>query len=61
MIAHQPLYGLHILGRQAKPWRNPARHLRANNRVILGAALADVMQQKGDIKNLAIDPFAQNP
>ena len=56
MPAHQPLDRLAFLLVQAQPGRHAPRDLGAEDRVILGPALPDVMEEKGDIQNPAADP-----
>ena len=56
MIAHQPFHRLAFLGIQPQPGGNAAGHLRANDRMILGAALADVVQKQRNVDDLAVHP-----
>ena len=49
MVAHQPFDGLALVLLQPEPRRNLARDLRAQNRMILGPTLADIVQEQRDV------------
>ena len=56
VIAHQPFDGFTFFLCQPQTRRDPAGNLGAEDRMIFGAALADIMQQKRHIQNPAADP-----
>ena len=60
MIAHQPFDGLGIGLVQSQTRCHAARDLRAQDRVILGPALADIVQKQRKIDHLAVHTFAQD-
>ena len=54
MLLDQPGDQLGVGGVEAEPRAQPPRHLGAGNRVILGPALGDVVQQRGDVDHGAV-------
>ncbi len=50
VIAHQPFDSFGFLLRQAQTRADAAGHLGADDGVILGSALADVVQQQGECR-----------
>ena len=50
MMAHQPRHGLHLLGAEAEPWPGPLDQARADLGMIAAAALAEVVEQHGDVQ-----------
>ena len=54
MLLDQPGDQFGIGGAEAEPRAQPPRHLGAGDRVILGAALGDVVQQRGDVDHRAV-------
>ena len=60
VIAHQPFDRFAFLCVQTQPGADAAGKLRAQDRMILGPSLADVVQQKGDIDHSPVDPAFQD-
>ena len=60
VIAHQPFDGFAFLGIQTQTRGDLAGDLGAQNRMILGAAFADVVQQKRHIHHAAVYPLTKN-
>ncbi len=55
VVAHQPLDRLGFVGLQAQPGADAAGDPGAEDGVILGPALADVVQQQRDVEHAAVD------
>ena len=60
MIAHQPFHRFTFIRCQAQSRGNSPRNLGADNGMIFGTPLANIVQQKGRIDHLAIDAFGQD-
>lgn len=60
MVADKPFHRLAFLGGQAEAGRDAAGDLGAEDRMILGPALADVMQEQRHIDHAAVDPVGQD-
>ena len=54
MLLDQPGDELGVGGGEAEPRAQPPRHLGAGDRMILGPALGDVVQQRGDVDHRAM-------
>ena len=54
MLLDQPGDQFGIGGAEAEPRAQPPRHLGAGDRMILGPALGDVVQQRGDVDHRAV-------
>ena len=54
MLLDQPGDQLGVGGVETEPRAQPPRHLGAGDRMILGAALGDVVQQRGDVDHRAM-------
>ena len=60
VIAHQPFDGVGFILFKPKARRDLAHHLCAENGVIFGVALGDVVQQQRHIEHPPIDPVFQD-
>ena len=54
MLLHQPRDGLGVRRREAEPRAQPPRHPRAGKRMVLDAALGDVVQEQRDVEQHAV-------
>ena len=61
MIAHQPFDRFRLFGGQAKAGRHAPGNLGTQDGMVLGAALAHVMQEQGHVQDAPVHAIGQDP